>query len=91
MENPKALLTALDTHGLTAELLNTGGNVMVAFIQVGEYSIGIDESSVCIYKADDFDGAIYYHHIDEEIDYKTRTDKLAKLAKLLKTRIEENN
>jgi hypothetical protein len=52
------LLNALANVGLRAEVENTGGGVLVAFVEANGKSIGIDSSSVCVYDSENEDGEL---------------------------------
>jgi hypothetical protein len=75
------LLNELTNAGLTAKLENTGGGVMVAFIEVNGQTIGVDEYSVCIYDSEMYEQEVVFV-LNESLEYGDSLKTLAHMAKI---------
>jgi hypothetical protein len=75
------LMNELKNAGLTAELTHTGGGVMVAFIDVNDKTIGVDEYSVCLYDSDMNEERVIFT-LDDSLDYGDSLKTLANMARI---------
>lgn len=77
------LQAALEAQGLEARLTNTGGGVMVNTVRIGNYVIGVDLFSVCLYTINDqeLEDERPILLLDETTKYETRIAALAAAAK----------
>jgi hypothetical protein len=75
------LMNELKNAGLTAELTHTGGGVMVAFIDVNDKTIGVDEYSVCLYDSEMNEERVIFT-LDDSLDYGDSLKTLANMARI---------
>lgn len=76
------LMNELKNQGLTAELTNTGGGVMVAFIELmNGKTIGVDEGSICLYDSDMFEEEVIFT-LDSSLEYGNALKTIAQGARL---------
>jgi len=83
------LMDELKNAGLTAELTHTGGGVMVAFIEVKDKTIGVDEYSVCLYDSEMNEEEVVFI-LDDSLEYGNSLRTLANMARITFEKVGSN-